>query len=70
MSERKQPDVTTYETTAYPVTGKLFGAEKKVVTMQIATEYVEFLGNEPGKHTFIEMAGKVLLVPGVLRSNN
>jgi hypothetical protein len=49
----------------------LFGVDKPIVTLHVKPEAVEGLLTEKvGQHQYLVMAGKVLLLPGVLRGNN
>lgn len=60
-----------YETTGYIIERQMFGEPKREVTLHLKREAVDgVLEREPGLHTYITIAGKVVLLPGVLRGNN
>ena len=68
---RKDRVPPIYETTGHFIDKQIFGGESHFATLHLKPESMDgVLDNTPGMHTYIMIAGKVVLLPGVLRSNN
>jgi hypothetical protein len=69
--EAKDYPTPIYETTGHVVERRIFGGQKDKVTLHLKPEVMDgVLDSKPGLHTYIIIASKVVLMPGVLRGNN